>query len=357
MRTLTVIMLLMGLHSASEAVDVENRLCEKFTLSGYLDLRYSQYGSENIVPSREFSVERAGLETQVDLSSNFSAELKVEINTEEVFLKNAFIEWRPFNFTDFRAGQFRRETLLGSKLSTWDLPLLERPLVHEFREDLTYDGRDLGVDVNIEIPLGDSLEFNGTIGVYNGDERGAEKEDNELLFSFRGEARILPADLTLGGSLVSHRLGQSDSEELYGYITSERFQAYSFDAAWEHALSNLYHLDMYAEYSAGDNWSEFDPYLVSEFPQFKGMWSAVTLSYLPWHIPSIQKISLSLGYDALSENADSDDSHKQVSLIASIYPAENIRVRFGGIRNSIDSSSMTESLEYTDMLAEVSLRF
>ena len=357
MRTLISIILLLGLNSAAEAVDVENQLCDRFRLSGYLDFRYSQYGEENTVPSQEFAVERSGLKTLVDLSSNFQAELKIEYNPEEVFLKNAFLEWSPSDFTDFRAGQFRKETILGGELSTWNLPLFDRPLVHEFREDLTYDGRDIGVDAEIEIPLGTDIELNANLGVFNGNERGTEKDDNELLFSFRGETRIIPADLTLGASLVSHRLGESDSEELYGYITTERIQAFSIDAVWEQPLNNSYQLDMFAEYTSGDNWSEFDPYLVEDFPRFSGIWTAAVLNYTPWNISSIHKISLCLGYDRLSENTDSEDSHGQLSFIASVYPVDNIRFRFGGVRNTIKSYSLTENLNYTDILAEVSMRF
>ena len=344
--------------TASGAVDVENPICDQFRLQGYLDLRYTEFGDYNTVPSREFSIVRSGLEASASLTGNLNAELKVEFRPDELFLKNALVEWSPFPFACGRAGQFRRETLLGGNLSTWDLPLFERPLVYELREELTYGGRDIGMDVEVEFPLGNSIELQGTAGVFNGDERGVDREDNELLYSFRGSAEIIPAGVVIGGSAVAHRQGQADQAEIEGYISSDRLFAFSGDISFEHSFSNWYSLDLFAEYSTGDNWTWCDPIAGEEPPQFNGMWGALSLNYNPWNIPSIHRISLSAGYDRIEENADySNLYHEKLSLIAAVYPIKNIRFRFGGVRNSVEDFSSAEVQKYTDIIAEAGFRF
>lgn len=359
MKALILAVVLFSFQTASGAIDVENSICEQFRLQGYLDLRYTEFGNYNTVPSREFDLVRSGLEASAALSGTLDAELKVEFRPGEVFLKNALVEWNPLSFARGRAGQFRRETLLGGNLSTWDLPMFERPLVYELREELTYGGRDIGMDVEIELPVGSAVELQGAAGVFNGDERGVEKEDNELLYSFRGTAEILPADVVLGGSVVAHRQGRVDSESIEGYISGERLFAFSADVAYEHSFSNWYTVNLFGEYSAGDNWTWLDdPVSGEDPPQFQGVWGALTANYTPWNISSIHKISLSVAYDRLEENTEFDQLyHRKISFIAAVYPLENIRIRFGGVRNSVGTYASADAEEYTDIIAEAGFRF
>ena len=337
------------------AIDIENPVCEEFTLGAYLDARYEEFGSYNAVPSRGFSIRRAGLEASALITGNLQTELKIEFRPDEVFLKDALVEWGPLNHARARFGLFRRATLLGGDLSTWDLPLFERPLVYELRENLTYSGRDLGFDACFQIPVSDFLELEGTAGIYNGDARAEEREDSELLYSFRGTAQVLPADLTLGLSAVSHRKGLADLSVPDGYISSGRLYAFSGDLSLEHEFSNWYGASLYAELSTGDNWELCDVLAGEDPPSFLGYWGTVTFSYHPWNVQTIRTISLSLGYDEVKVDTDLDWMDRKVSVIGALYPTDDIRLRFGGVMNT--SNSFSSSEEYTDIILEAGFRF
>jgi len=347
--------LLLVSFAASGAVDVENSLSESFSISAYIDARFNQYGGYNAVPSREFSIRRAGIEAEADITGNLKAGIKIEMNPGSIFLKDALVEWEPFSAVQGRFGQFRRAALLGGDISTWNLPLFDRPLVYDLREDLTYSGRDIGADLEITVPEIRGIELTGIAGVFNGDKRGDIREDNELLFSLRGTAEIIPAGIIIGGSAVSHRLGMATSTEPDGYISSARQTAFSGDISVEHDFSSWYSASLYAEYSRGDNWEYAEVIAGQEPPAFSGMWAALTTSYHPWNISSIRKVSLTVGYDELKENTDLDLLQKRISLIGAVYPTENTRFRFGGIRHTADGLYTND--EYTDLILEASLRF
>ena len=337
------------------AIDVENPVCEEFTLEGYLDARYEEFGGYNAVPSREFSIRRAGMETAARITGNLQAELKLEFRPNEIFLKDALVEWEPLGSARGRFGLFRRATLLGGDLSTWDLPLFERPLVYELREDLTYSGRDLGFDARIQLPVSNVLELRGTAGVFNGDARAEEREDSELLYSFRGTAEILPADLTLGLSAVSHRKGMADQTEPDGYISSARLFAFSGDLSFEHEFNNWYGAEIYAELSTGDNWELSEVLAGEDPPRFLGYWGAVTFNYHPWNVQTIRTVSISLGFDEAKPDTDLDWMDRRISIMGAVYPTENTRIRFGGVKNTVEEFNSSE--DYTDIVLEAGFRF
>lgn len=336
-------------------IDIENPLSEEFLIGGYIDFRYAQYGEYNTVPSREFFLKRAGLEAEATLTDHLAAELKVEARPDRIFLKDAFLSWEPLSFAQARFGQFKRETLLGESLSSWDFPMFDRPLSAELRENLTYGGRDLGIDVEVTLPEMGGVELRGIAGVFNGEENGDLKEDNELVYSFRGTAEILSPGITLGGSAVSQRLGTIDQSVPEGYTPSGRLTAFSGDVSIEHSFSNWYSGSLYGEYTTGDNWEFCDVFAGETAPKFKGIWGAITFNYHPWRVQSIRTLSLTVGFDEVRQDTDIDNFHRRISILASVYPRENIRLRFGGIRNTV--SEILAEVEYTDLVAEAALRF
>jgi hypothetical protein len=354
MKFLFITVLIISSLTASAAVDVENSLSQAFSINGYVDARFVQFGEYNAVPSRGFSIRRAGIETEADITANFKADVKIEMSPDNIFLKDALVEWNPFDFARGRFGQFRRATLLGGELSTWNLPLMDRPLVYDLREDLAYCGRDLGADLEIALPVFHGVQMTGTAGVFNGDKRGDERTDSELLYSFRGVADILPAGVSLGCSAISHRLGEANSLEPDGYTSSARLFAFSGDISIEHDFSNWYGASLMAEYSTGDNWEYSDVLAGEDPPSFSGLWGSLTASYHPWNVHAIRTVSLTIGYDELKENTDLDMLHRKTSVIGAVYPTENLRLRFGGIRNTIDGLFADD--EYTDLLLEASVR-
>ncbi len=336
-------------------IDVENSLSEQFKISGYIDAGFTEWGTYNAVPSREFHIQRSGFELNAEFVESLKAKIKIEVQPDELFLKDALVRWDPSSWARVRVGQFKRETLLGGSISSWDLSMFERPLVYDLCENLTYAGRDIGIDLRVDLPRFKGVELRGTAGVYNGDERAEERIDNELLYTFRGEIRIPSIDLTLGGSAASHRQGEQNSAEPSGYSVSARQNAFSADILLDYEISNWYDVSLAAEISKGDNWSEVNVIAGEEAPGFTGVWGTFTTSYHPWNVRGIKTISLSVSYDRLKADTDLSSEHSRISIIGSIYPGDNVRLRFGGVQNIIPG--ILEDEKYTDIIAEIGLRF
>lgn len=355
MKFLSAILLAMTAAVSLGSTDVENTSSRRFFLEGYIDARYVDYGEYNAVPGRGFSLRRSGLEALAQLTENLEAELKVEARPDQIFLKDALVRWDPFSFGRLTAGQFRRTVLLAGDLSTWNLPLFERTLLHDLMEDLTYEGRDLGIDFRATFTENEHFRIRALAGVFNGDERGEERTDSELLYSLRGTVDIFPAGLTLGGSAVSHRLGMQNASVPEGYSVSSRQNAVSADLSLKRDFGNWYSASLYAEAATGRNWRYADVIAGETAPWFKGAWGTVTCSVHPWNISAVRTISLSAGYEILKENDDLDLNSSRLSLIAAVYPSPNTRVRFGGVRNTIEGA-LTDT-EYTDIVLEAGFRF
>lgn len=350
-----LVILLVVARMAMADIDVENNQSEKFKINGYIDARFSDWGAYNTIPSRGFSIRRSGFELNAEFVETLKAEIKVEARPDDIFLKDAFLRWDPAGCTRARVGQFKRETLLGGTLSSWDLNMFDRPLVYDLCENLTYAGRDLGFDLRVDLPRFSGVELRGTAGIFNGDERADERTDNELLYTFRGEIKIPSIDLTLGASAASHRQGLENPDESSGYSLSARQKAFSADISLDYEISNWYDVSLAAEMSTGDNWKNVDVIAGESAPEFLGYWGTFTAFYHPWRVRGIKTISLTAGYDHLSPDSDLDNEHSRISIIGAVYPTDNIRLRFGGVRNTI--SGILSDDKYTDFTAEVGLRF
>lgn len=338
-------------------IDVENDLSEKFKIGGYMDAGFTEFGLYNAIPSRQFSIRRSGFELNAEFTEALKAEIKYEVRPDDSFLKDALIRWEPANWASARIGQFKRETLLAGGISSWNLNMFERPLVYDLAENLTYAGRDLGFDLKVNLPSSYGIELSGIAGVFNGDERAEERTDNELLYTFRGEIRIPAIDLSLGASAASHRLGREDTAEPSGYAVSARQIAFSADIALDYKISNWYDLSLAAEMCKGDNWDTdySDVIAGEEAPGFVGLWGSISAFYHPWNVQGIETISISLSYDRLEENTELGTEETRLSIIGAVYPSENLRLRFGGVRNTIPG--YLEDSNFTDYIAEVGLRF
>lgn len=346
---------LIAAQVALAAIDVENSLSEQFKISGYIDAGFTQWGAYNAVPSREFTIQRSGFELNAEFVESLKAEIKIEVQPDELFLKDVLVRWDPSSWARVRVGQFKRETLLGGSISSWDLSMFDRPLVYDLCENLTYTGRDIGIDLRVDVPRFKGIELRGTAGVYNGDERAEERIDNELLYTFRGEIGIPSIDLTLGASVASHRQGELNPAEPSGYCVSARQNAFSADISLDYEISNWYDVSLAAEISKGDNWSQVSVIGGEEAPGFAGVWGTFTAFYHPWNVHGIDTISLSVSYDKLRPDTDLNNEHSRISVIGSVYPGDNIRLRFGGVHNTITGTLGEE--KYTDIIAEIGLRF
>jgi hypothetical protein len=349
------LVLFLAIGIASADIDVENNYSEGFKISGYFDGGFSEWGSYNAVPSRGFTVRRSGFEVSARVVETLKADIKIETRPDELFLKNATIRWSPLNWAEVQAGQFKSATLLAGELSYWNLNMFDRPLVYNLREDLTFSGRDIGFDMHIELPEIHGVELTGAAGVFNGDQRGAERTDDELLYTVRGEMGIPSIDLTLGASATSHRQGISNPEDPSGYSVSSRQNAISADFSMNCKISNWYSFSASGEVSVGDNWRMVEVVAGDDAPAFAGYWGNFTAFCHPWRVGSIKTISISLGYDYLNPDTDNDYDHRRISMIGAVYPSDSIRFRFGRIVNRLEGFISTDN--YTDYIAEVGIRF
>ncbi len=353
-RVFVILLLITQITQAD--VDVENSNSEQFKVSGYLDGGFTEWGAYNTIPSREFSIRRSGFELSSEFTETLKANLKVEIRPDDIFLKDAVITWDPANWSTARFGQFKKETLLGGNISSWDLSMFDRPLVYDLCENLTYAGRDLGFDLRIKLPEYYGMELRGTAGIFNGDQRADERVDNELLYTFRGEIRIPSIDLILGASTASHRQGMPNYYEPSGYSVSSRQNVISADFSFDYEISNWYDLSLAGEYTTGDNWKRVDVVTGELAPKFKGLWGSLTASYHPWNIQSIKTVSISVSHDYLTPDTELEEQQCITSVMGTVYPTENLRFRFGGQKNSFTENNGFET-NFTNFIAEIGLRF
>ena len=349
------VVLVLAFASLSFAdIDVENDNSDVFKISGYFDGCIAEWGAYNTTPSREIFIRRSGVEINSDLTESIFAEMKVEMRPDEMFLKNAFVGWSPNSNISARFGQFKKENLLAGSISTWNLNMFDRPQVYTFCEDLNYSGRDLGYDLSIKLPEFNGIEMSGTAGVFNGDERAEERDNNELLYTVRGEIAIPSVNLTLGTSVAAHREGIEDATP-DGYSSSERQTAVSADLAYTIEFSNWYEFGLTGEYATGDNWEQADVIGGDEAPSYESYWGTASFTYKPWNTSGINAISLSVTLDKLIENTEFDYYSKNLSIVAAVYPTEYFRFRFGAVAK--DVLEFMDDASYTDYITEIGIRF
>jgi phosphate-selective porin OprO and OprP len=151
-----------------------------FQLSGYTQARYQNFEEKGKVSG--FDIRRARLDAKGDITPYFGYRLQYELAVSPKLL-DAYVDYKLFDYLNFRLGQFTVPFSLENTTSDTKLFSIDRSLVVENlssrKGDVIGDnnGRDIGLQVGgsflklNDIPL---IEYN--VGIFNG--VGINKSDN-----------------------------------------------------------------------------------------------------------------------------------------------------------------------------------
>lgn len=270
-------------------VDVENDSAENFTLSVYAKIRFSEFGGALVIPDRSFGIESAGLTADFDITDNTEGQLQLEIRPDDIFLKDCYILWEPFDFLGTQAGRFKKPFCLNTLTSTWDLQAIDHSITHRELSDLLYSGRDIG-SVLILDPRPEYLP-KCTFGIFNGSP-DALNQNNEIQYTGRAEFE-LPYDIVVGTDLSSLRFGEENLETADGYICSARQTAMGADLQFETEIERDFSMLLRGEFARGDNWLLADVIGGDVPPEFSTWWFT---GGIEWETdkPSLKSISASV---------------------------------------------------------------
>lgn len=264
--TLLVILVVCGITYAD--VDVENDRADSFTLSAYARIRYTEFGGVLTVPEKSFSIESAGLTADFVIDDGLEGQFQLEARPGEVFVKDCFLLWEPLDNAGLRVGRFKKPFCLNTLTGSWDLLSIDHSISHRELTDLLYSGRDIGATLLIDPKI--ELVPELILGLFNGSPDPLN-QDNDLQYAARLEW-ALPAGIDLGAGLSMLRLGETDVEEVSGYITSPRQVAWGVDLRFDIDIVKDLAFLLDGEYVRGDNWDLADVVHGANAPIFETWW-------------------------------------------------------------------------------------
>jgi hypothetical protein len=332
-------------------IDVENSDAESFTLSCSVFARYSVYGERNVIPDEEFSIRRASLTAEFELSDALDGELQVETRPTEVYLKDCYLNWEPLAWAGVRVGQFKKPFCRGSMTSGWNLLTMDRSLMHQLVSDLRFSGRDLGVQFTLA-PPGDLMPVI-TGGIFNGAPIGTPKDNNEKQLAGRCTF-TLPWGIELSGGVSSVRLGEADPLEPSGYVFSTRQWCIGGDVCFSRNVTPDLEIRGEAEYIRGPNWSLVNIILGEEPPDFSGFRAACGGMFDLSSVPGLRSLEANMGYEMMKPDS-TDAEETLLSPVIGVWFSPGIRVRAGAEIHSFSGMAGVEN--YTDYILEAAVRF
>ncbi len=347
MRSCAALLALLAV-SATAGTDLTSDNSLDLELEGYIYLRYTFYGEEAAIPDDAFSLRRAGIKTDFELSSDLSGQLQVETRTDEIYLKDCFAEWRPLEMADLTLGLFKVPFGLNTLTGSWDLYSPEHTEGDAELTDLRYAERDLGA----MLTFGPTDFSELMLCASNGEGPSLEAADRELQYTARAAAE-LPEGVILGLNATRLRVGQEDPESIEGYECSAPQTAWGADADWSRPLGSRMLVGLTAEYLEADNWMQAEVIDGEEPPLLQDLWGRARLTWYPRSAGRLKRIDLSLLY----ERIDTGDGkgHRQVIMPAlTVWPADTWRVRLAGMTHLTEAEFDDD---YTDITLEMGAVF
>ncbi len=343
--------LLMAILIAAAAhadVDVENESAENFTLSAYARIRFSEFGGALTMPDKSFGIQSAGLTADFDITDNTEGQLQLEIRPDDIFLKDCYILWEPFNFLEVQAGRFKKPFCLNTITSTWDLQAIDHSITHRELSDLLYSGRDIG-SVLILDPESEYLPT-CTFGVFNGSP-DAQNQDNEIQYAGRAEFE-LPWDIILGADFTSLRFGEEDEFSIEGYICSAKQTAMGGDLQFETELAKDFSLLLRGEFIRGDNWLLADVIEGDDPPEFQTWWFAGGVTWKT-DKPALESISASLSMGSWEPDRSVGSREDELTFTVSFDTGSPVTIRAAMVNHRPHNIIFEENR--TDYILEAAL--
>ncbi len=329
-------------------VDVENDNAENFTLSVYARIRFSEFGGALVMPDKSFGIESTGLTADFDITDNTEGQLQLEIRPDDIFLKDCYILWEPFDFLGAQAGKFKKPFCLNTLTSTWDLQAIDHSITHRELSNLLYSGRDIGS----VLILDPQLEYlpTCTFGIFNGSPN-ALNQNNEIQYAGRAEFE-LPCDIVVGTDLTSLRLGEVDEFSVEGYTCSARQQAIGGDLQFETELGREFSLLLRGEFIRGDNWSAADVISGDDSPEFQTWWFTGGVTWKT-DKPALESISASLSMGSWEPDRSMGSWEDELVITLSVDTGTPISIKAAMVNHRPHNIMFEENR--TDYILEAAL--
>ncbi len=345
---LTLVLTILMAVTASANVDVENANANTFILSAYARVRYSLFGGALTIPNRSFTIESAGLTADFDIGNNLDGQLQLEIKPDEIFLKDCYILWEPFNAIELQAGQFKKPFCLNTITSTWDLQAIDHSITHRELTNLLYSGRDIGVTgiLNPDPVWLPDL----SLGIFNGSP-DALNQDNEIQYVGRAEFD-LPLGIIVGGDLSALRFGKENPESVDGYTCSARQKAIGVDLQLNIEINKDFSFLLRSEYLRGDNWQMVNVIEGADPPEFQTWWAT---GGIMWETdkPALESISASLSMASWQPDRSTDSREDELTITVNIDTGTPVCVRAAAVNHRPHNMPFEE--KHSDYILEVTL--
>jgi hypothetical protein len=334
--------------AAMADVDVENEEAESFTLSAYARIRYSEFGGALTIPDRSFGIESAGITADFEIVDNVEGQLQLETKPDDIFLKDCYLLWQPFDILEVQAGCFKKPFCLNSLTSTWDLQAIDHSITHRELSDLLYSGRDIGSAFIFDPGITGLPEI--YLGIFNGSSDWIN-QDNELQYTARAEFG-LPLDITIGADFSTLRFGEENLQSTDGYIVSARQSAFGGDLEFETDLSKEFSLLFRSEFLRGDNWADADVIEGETAPGFQTWWCTAGVSWKT-DKPFVDNIAASFSLASWKPDRTVDRREDEITFTLTLDTGTPLTLRAAAISSRPHNVPFED--DHTDFVLEAAL--
>jgi len=343
-----LLILLITVQFSQADVDIENSKADRFTLSTYIRMRFSEFGGALTIPDRSFSIESAGFTADFKISREINGQLQLETRPDNIFIKDCYVLWDAFDFLSVRAGRFKKPFCLNTLTSTRNLQTVNHSITHRKLSNLLYSGRDIGSVFILDPGISGLPEL--SLGIFNGSPDPVN-QDNEIQYAARAEFDLL-AGITIGTDFTSLRFGEEDYETPDAYTVSERQTAFGGDMQFETEFSNEFSLLLRSEFIRGDNWAAANVITGDAAPGFQTWWFTGGIN---WKIdkPSLENISAAVSLASWKPDRTVDSREDELAVTLTFDTGTPLTVRIAALNHR--PHNILFEVDRTDYILEAAL--
>ncbi len=122
--------------------------------------------SSSTNPDNEFYINRFRLGLETKIYKSLKSEIELD-PLEPMLIKDADFRWKFLKSFELTVGKFKKPFSLERLTSVREIPFLERTKIVKELDNLSYAGRDLGIQISLAENFG-NIGFKFSTGVFNG---------------------------------------------------------------------------------------------------------------------------------------------------------------------------------------------
>lgn len=184
---------------------------------GFFQPVYRVNLSSSTNPDNEFYINRFRLGLETKIYKSLKSEIELD-PLEPMLIKDADFRWKFLKSFELTVGKFKKPFSLERLTSVREIPFLERTKIVKELDNLSYAGRDLGIQLSIIENL-NNIGFKFSTGVFNGNPNSATGDNN----SQKSFAQRL--EISSGSRLIF----AINSSQKYDTLTQKFFTANGLD--------------------------------------------------------------------------------------------------------------------------------